>query len=153
MTATLNFGVTRGFADTIVRSRAAQKTDSRGLPVPQRDWATADTLTVIGVTVQPLSSREARGNDVRAVTTEYVLITPARRGDVDIQRGDRITWNSRTLEVIGDPDRWPAILGGIDHVEAILQAAPPYAGAGGDTTDSQLAAGGQGAASGYGWSL
>lgn len=148
--ATVNLGVAPGFMETIVRQRAEHRTDRNGLPVVQRDWDNADELTVIGVAVQPLSSREAQASDARAVTTQWVLITRPR-GDVDVARGDRVVWSGRTLEVIAEPERWPAVIGGVDHVEAVLQEAPPWPGAGGDTTDGHLQAGMQGAATGAGW--
>jgi hypothetical protein len=150
----LSFGLTPGFMETIVRQRAAQLTDTDGLLLPQRDWANLDDLDelqVIGVAVQPVTSGESRASDTRAVTTQWVLITPPRRGDVDVQRGDRLVVGARTFEVVADPDRWPAVTGGIDHVEAILEAAPPWAGAGGDTLDGHLQAATQGASTGQGW--
>jgi head-tail adaptor len=145
---TLNLGATRGFTETIVRLRAPQRTNSDGLPVVQRDWTDTSELTVIGVNVQPLSSREAVAGDARTVTTTLVLITRPR-SDVDITVGDRILWQGRTLEVVAEPEKWPAPGGGVDHVEAILQSAPPWPGAGGDTTSGHTRAGAQTAAVGW----
>ena len=148
--ASVNLGLAPGFTETVTRLRASRRTDSNGLPVVQRDWATADDLEIIGVAVQPLTSRESTAVDARAVTTQWVLITRPR-GDVDIQQGDRIEWSGRTLEVVAEPERWPAVIGGVDHVEAVLQVAPPWPGAGGDTTDGHIDAARQGAAAGLGW--
>ena len=139
------------FSETVTRLRAAQRVDSHGLPVAQRDWDNADPLTISGVHVQPLSSRESRGSDVRMVTSEWILISRPRGGDLDIIRADRIQWGVHTFEIIGDPERWPALAGGIDHVEITLQMSPPYAGAGGDSADGQTQAAESGAAASYGW--
>ena len=146
----VNLGVAPGYMETVIRQRGAQLTDSNGLPVVQRDWASPDELQVIGVAVQPMSSRELTDAGWRSVTTGWVLITRPR-GDVDVQRSDRIVWGTRTLEIVGDPERWPAVVGGVDHVEAVMQLAPPWLGAGGDTTDGHLAAAMRGATVGQGW--
>ena len=147
---TVNLGLAPGFMETVVRQRGPQRTDSNGLPVVQRDWDYPDELEIIGVAVQPLSSRELTDAGWRSVTTGWVLITRPRC-DVDVQRDDRIRWGTRTLEVVAEPERWPAVIGGIDHVEAVMQAAPPWPGAGGDTTDGHIAAAKSGAAVGLGW--
>lgn len=144
----LNLGATRGFPETIVRERAPQRANSDGLPVVQRDWTDVDELQVIGVSVQPLGSREGNRGDARTVTTNLVVVTRPR-SDVDIAAGDRIRWNGRTFEVVAEPEKWPHPTGGVDHVEAVMQAAPPWPGAGGDTTDGHLSAGAQTAAAGW----
>lgn len=84
-----------------------------------RDWTNATRTDVDGVSVQPATSTE----DVRdreLLTNTYKLFTDRGR-DIDLLATDRIEWNGMTLQVDGDPNRWPAPGGGVHHVEAALK--------------------------------
>jgi hypothetical protein len=72
-----------------------------------------------GVSVQPAGSTE----DVRdreLLVGKYMLYT-SRGFDIDLLATDRVEWNGITLQVDGDPNRWPAPGGGVHHVEAALK--------------------------------
>lgn len=84
-----------------------------------RDWTNATRTAYPGVCVQPVSSTE----DVRdreLLIGKYTLFT-SRGQDIDLLATDRIEWNGITLQVDGDPNRWPAPGGGVHHVEALLK--------------------------------
>lgn len=84
-----------------------------------RDWTTATRTAYDGVCVQPVSSTE----DVRdreLLVGRFTLFT-SRGSDIDLLATDRVEWNGITLQVDGDPNRWPMPGGGIHHVEASLK--------------------------------
>ena len=140
-----------GFAQTVVRQRAVKRTNADGLPVEQRDWDNADEVTLSGLNVQPLGSRESMGSDVRTVISQWLLMNAPGAGDLDLLVGDRVVVDGRVMDLVAEPERWPALSGGIDHVEAILTVTPPGPGAGGDTTSGHIQAAATGAAVGRGW--
>lgn len=103
--------------DTVTVLRAPLVADRYGSQV--RDWTAAARTDVDGVSIQPSGSIE----DVRdreLVTNTYTLFT-SRGQDIDLLATDRVQWNGITLQVDGDPNRWPAPGGGVHHVEAKLK--------------------------------
>lgn len=134
-----------GFPHSIVVLDAEQRTGVDGMPVEQRDWANARETAYSGVLVQPLSSREAMATNAREVTSQWLLVS--RPGlDLDIVVGNRVAWDGDVYDVVAKPEKWPALGGGVHHVEVVLQSAPPVPGAGSDTTEGHLAAGARAAA-------
>ena len=84
-----------------------------------RDWDNAVRTDVDGVSIQPAATTE----DVRdreLLTNRFTLFT-SRGRDIDLLATDRVQWNGLTLQVDGDPNRWPAPGGGVHHVEAALK--------------------------------
>lgn len=84
-----------------------------------RDWTNPARTDVAGVSIQPATTTE----DVRdreQLANTYQLFTP-RGIDLDLLATDRVEWNGRVLQVVGDPNRWPAPGGGVHHVEATLK--------------------------------
>ena len=140
-----------GFDREIIRQRADRRLNNDGLPVEQRGWANAGELTLYGMHVQPLSSRETFQNDARQVVSQWVVLNAPGTGDIDVQVGDRLVIDGRITDVIAEPERWPSPMGGIDHVEVAVQITPPGAGAGGNTSEGQIAAAEGQAATGQGW--
>lgn len=103
--------------DTVIVIRAPLAANRYGGQL--RDWTTATRTTVDGVSVQPAASTE----DVRdreLLVNTYTLFTTRGR-DIDLLATDRVQWNGLVLQVVGDPNRWPAPGGGIHHVEAALK--------------------------------
>ena len=129
-----------GYPHTVTVVRASFATDANGTPVAQRLWENATRTTVRNVSVQPGRTSQRPQNDQYRVETTWDLIS-APRTNPDIRNGDRIEWDGRSLLVVGEPRRWPGLAGGVDHVEAVLQDAPPEPGEGGDTAAGQLASG------------
>ena len=103
--------------DTVTVVRAPLATGRYGGQT--RDWTNAVRTPYPGVCVQPVSSTE----DVRdreLLIGKYTLFT-SRGQDIDLLATDRVEWNGLTLQVDGDPNRWPAPGGGVHHVEASLK--------------------------------
>jgi hypothetical protein len=110
-------------AETVVVQRAAPLLDSSGAPTPQRDWDNATETTLTGVSVQPEGTTEARDAGGVEVTAQWRLFT--RRGtSADFRAGDRVVWDGRTLDVVGDPQRWAGPFGGSHHWEVVLREQP-----------------------------
>lgn len=85
-----------------------------------RDWTTPSRTDVDGVSIQPtVSTEDVRDRELLVNT--YTLFT-SRGRDIDLLATDRVEWNGTVLQVVGDPNRWPAPGGGVHHVEATLRA-------------------------------
>jgi hypothetical protein len=103
--------------DTVTVVRAPLVADRYGGKI--RDWPSAARTAYTGISVQPAGSTE----DVRdreQVNDRFTLFT-SRGSDIDLLATDRVEWNGITLQVDGNPDRWPAPGGGVHHVEATLK--------------------------------
>lgn len=103
--------------DTVTVVRAPLAADRYGGKV--RDWPSATRTAYAGISIQPAGSTE----DVRdreLLIGRYTLFT-SRGQDIDLLATDRVEWNGITLQVDGDPNRWPAPGGGVHHVEAALK--------------------------------
>lgn len=111
-------------AETVVFERAPFVVDDEGGVGPQRNWSAKTTWTVTGVSVQPLDTAEVR--DLRGVeiTAQWRLYTRNGQG-LTVTEGDRVVWDGRTLEVVGDPQVWKAPYGGVHHYELLLREQPP----------------------------
>lgn len=110
--------------ETVTVQRAPALVDGQGNVTPQRDWANATSATYEGVSVQPASTRETWDAQGVAVTVDWQLFT--RPGQVvDIRADDRVLWDGRTLEVVGEPQVWKhPTRAGVHHVEVMLRARP-----------------------------
>lgn len=84
-----------------------------------RDWTAPARTEVVGVSIQPANTTEDVRDREQLVNT-WSLFTP-RGIDLDLLATDRVEWNGRILQVVGDPNRWPAPGGGVHHVEATLK--------------------------------
>lgn len=110
--------------DIVVFQRAAARKDAQGAATLQRAWENATSRVYEGCTVQPLSSTEAWAASGIGVTESLVVFGP-RGVDMDVQAGDRALWAGKTLEVDGEPERWPTPRGGVHHWEIRLRGQPP----------------------------
>lgn len=110
--------------ETVVVERAPALVDGQGNPTPQRDWANATSTTYEGVSVQPASTQETWDARGVAVTVDLMLYT--RPGQVvDIRADDRVLWDGRTLEVVGEPQVWKhPMRAGVHHLEVMLRSRP-----------------------------
>lgn len=103
--------------ETITVLRAPLVADRYGGQI--RDWTNATRTDVDGVSIQPAATTEDI-RDRELLVNTYNLFT-SRGQDIDLLATDRIAWNGLTLQVDGDPNRWPAPGGGVHHVEAKLK--------------------------------
>lgn len=86
------------------------------------DWSNPERQEVTGVHVQPAAQTEDVTSEARSmVTTGWRLYT--NHGDLDLRADDRVVWNGRELDVIGEVARWPHPMrpGQIHHIEAYLE--------------------------------
>lgn len=107
------------FTDTVVILRAAVTTGRYGDAVP--NWSTVTRTTVTDVSIQPagaLVDAERVDGTRDSTTSRWLAYTPIGSGDLDVCATDRIEYAGRTLEVDGEPRRWPnPITGGVSKVE------------------------------------
>ena len=80
-----------------------------------RDWAHA-TRTVEPAEVQQLGSTEDVVLQQRTETRWRLFLRPT----AVLAAADRVEWDGKTLEVVGEPDR-PRLGGRPHHVEAVLR--------------------------------
>jgi hypothetical protein len=109
--------------ESVTVQRAAPLLDSLGAVTPQRDWDNASSVMLTGVSVQPEGTSEARDAGGVEVTAQWRLFTQ-RGASADFRTGDRVIWDGRTLDVVGDPQRWPGPFGGTHHWEVLLREQP-----------------------------
>lgn len=110
------------FHQTVVRVRAPMVRDRYGNE--QRDWASADRLTVTRVNIQPAGTPPRSDEDTqdRQTTVTAWTLQTAEGADVDLLETDRVEYDGMTLEVDGKVGRWPDPFGpGVHHVEARLK--------------------------------
>jgi hypothetical protein len=109
------------FLDSFVRVRPAWKTTIHNQRVA--DWDNADRhLYERSATIQPRSTTETTLDDRNQVVTGWRL--SSRPGvTIDLGPTDRIEWNGRLLEVIGDVAAWPHPIrpDAVHHIEVDLQ--------------------------------
>lgn len=81
-----------------------------------RDWPNA-TQTVEPADVQQVGSTEDVVLQQRTETRWRVFLRPT----AVLTAADRLEWDGKTLEVVGEPDR-PRLGGRIHHTEAVVRA-------------------------------
>lgn len=123
--------------------RAARLRDDTGTLTPQSDWENATQFQVNNVSVQPVQTDENRGSG-QIIPSETWRLFSARGTDIDIQVGDRVIWRGRTLDVVGNPQRWHGLPGTTHHAEILLRSSAPTpiaaAGVAGNLRQAQEAA-------------
>lgn len=105
------------FDQTLVRVRAATRTDRGGNQV--EDWSpgAVTRLTVERVSVQPASQVEVTTAERTALVTGWrAQSSPGT--DPDVRARDRVEWNGMILQVVGEIARWTdPISGAVHHAE------------------------------------
>ncbi|HLL68815.1 MAG TPA: hypothetical protein VK453_24340 [Micromonosporaceae bacterium] len=105
-------------ADTITVLRAELTVTERYGSKRHRDWSTATSTTVSGVSVQPFTAVEQTADREHAATRLRLFAPPT----LDLAATDRVVWRGTTFEVDGEPARWfDTDTGAAEHVEAVLK--------------------------------
>jgi hypothetical protein len=112
-------------AETGYRVRAARLVDSSGATTPQRDWDNATRTLVERLSIQPQGTTEGRDAGGVEVTAQWLLIDRTSPAGFWVA-GDRFEWSGdgRSLDVVGDPQRWAGPSGGTHHWEVVLREQP-----------------------------
>ncbi|MEU6437426.1 hypothetical protein ABZ874_24255 [Streptomyces albidoflavus] len=84
------------------------------------DWADPVRLPVGGVNVQPAGGSTEDPEGKQVTVSGWRLYTP-RGMDLDLRETDRVEAWGTTMQVVGKVARWPALGGGVHHVEADLR--------------------------------
>lgn len=96
--------------------RAPVVTDRRNDAV--RDWANATRTTARGWIAQAAQSISSEQRDGTAVVSEWTVVVPA---DTDINAHDRVEWDGRIFDVIGEPNRGFTPSGAAHHKEVQMR--------------------------------
>jgi hypothetical protein len=83
----------------------------------RRDWASATSHTLSGVSVQPMAATEATVDREYTATHLALYALPG----ADLLAADRVVWRGVTYEVDGPPATWFDLGGVADHVEAVIK--------------------------------
>ncbi|MFE3657276.1 hypothetical protein [Streptomyces sp. NPDC059165] len=111
------------FHQSIVRLRAGVKQDRGGNTIPDWSEGAVSSLTVSSVSVQPSSQEETPDETRTAVTTGWRVIS-APGVDADIRANDRILWDGKALEIVGEVARHQQFLdGSTHHIEFFVRRA------------------------------
>jgi hypothetical protein len=111
------------FHQSFVRVRAGTKTDRGGNTVPDWSPAATDRITVHQVSVQPTTQTEEASASRTAVVTGWQVIS-APGVDVDVRSDDRIEWDGKLLEIVGEVARYlDFVHGSTHHVEFAMRRA------------------------------
>lgn len=111
------------FHQSIVRLRAGSKTDRGGNTIPDWSEGAVSSLTVRQVSVQPTTQTEQADESRTAVVTGWQVIS-APGVDADIRFDDRIQWDGKTLEIVGEVARFQDFMdGSTHHIEFAMRRA------------------------------
>lgn len=104
---------------TITRLRAKTTTDRYGNTV--LDWSAPDPLVLDHVSVQPGVFAEPESNGRDPVVTMWTIYSDEGY-DLDITEADRILYEGKPYEVVGEVQRFQApITGALDHVQVVIR--------------------------------
>lgn len=101
--------------DTVTRLRPGT-IDRRGSLEP--DWSKASSLEIPGCSIQPGGTSLSQDGRVLAISDGFTGYFPPA---ADVQAGDRITFNGKTYQVIGEPRPWTSPTGRASSLQATLE--------------------------------
>ena len=101
--------------DTVTRIRPATK-ESRGSLIP--DWSKATSLSISGCSMQPTSTTLSQDGRILGVSDGYTCYLPPGS---DIAAGDKIQFDGKDYQIIGEPRQWKSPTGRVTHIQAQLE--------------------------------
>ncbi|MFF3671691.1 hypothetical protein [Microtetraspora malaysiensis] len=112
------------FNATATVVRPAWQADRYGDQIP--DWSAAERRELSGLCIQPsaqvLVANEQITADGRDVRMTHWRVYTALGTDADVLATDRIEWEGRTFEVVGEVARWPhPLTGQVHHIEFTIE--------------------------------
>ena len=115
------------FHQTAVRVRAGVRYDRAGNPITDWSEEAVSRLPLTGLNIASRSQdlgEETDTGGTRATAGWWLQTRPGV--DADIEAGDRVEWDGLTLDVDGDPMRWPdPFTGRVHHVKVALTRTTP----------------------------
>ena len=107
--------IPRWCKDTIIRIRPGTKT-SRGSTIP--DWENLDTLEIGGCSVQPASTGLSQDGRVLGISEGMTCFFPP---ETDIAAGDKIRYEGKEYQIIGEPKTWKSPTGRVSSIQASIE--------------------------------
>ena len=103
--------------DTVVRVRPGT-IDRRGSTEP--DWSAdkVNELTITGCSVQPATTTLSQDGRVLGITDIWTCFFPP---GADVAAGDKIIWNSKDYQLMGEPRIWTSPTGMVSSIQASLE--------------------------------
>jgi len=101
--------------DTVTRVRPGTK-DSRGSLIP--DWSKATSLSITGCSMQPAGTSLSQDGRVLAVSDGYTCYFPPGS---DVIAGDKIQFDGKDYQIIGEPRVWNSPTGRVSSIQAQLE--------------------------------
>lgn len=101
--------------DTVTRVRPGTK-DSRGSLIP--DWSKATSLSITGCSMQPAGTSLSQDGRVLAVSDGYTCYFPPGS---DVIAGDKIQYDGKDYQIIGEPRVWNSPTGRVSSIQAQLE--------------------------------
>jgi hypothetical protein len=103
--------------DTVTRIRPAT-IDRRGSTVP--DWSPdkVNELQISGCSVQPATTTLSQDGRVLGITDAWTCYFPP---DADVAAGDKIMWNGKDYQLMGEPRIWTSPTGVVSSIQAQLE--------------------------------
>lgn len=103
--------------DSVVRIRPGTTT-RRGSTEP--DWSSdkVNELTITGCSVQPATTTLSQDGRVLGITDVWNCFFPP---GADVAAGDKIRWNGKDYQLMGEPRIWTSPTGMVSSVQASLE--------------------------------
>ena len=102
-------------ADTVTRIRPGTK-DSRGSLIP--DWTKATSLSIAGCSMQPATTSLSQDGRILGISEGYTCFFPP---GADVAAGDKIQFDGKDYQIIGEPKVWRSPTGRVSSVQAQLE--------------------------------
>jgi hypothetical protein len=101
--------------DTVTRIRPGQ-IERRGSIEP--DWTHPTEVQISGCSVQPATTSLTQDGRVLGITDVYTCYFPP---GVDVAAGDKIRFNGKDYQLMGEPHEWRSPTGAVSSIQAQLE--------------------------------
>ena len=101
--------------DTVTRVRPGTK-ESRGSNVP--DWTKATSTTITGCSMQPAATTLSQDGRILGISEGYTCYFPP---GADVAAGDKIQYDGKDYQIIGEPRLWKSPTGRVSSLQAQLE--------------------------------
>lgn len=103
--------------DTVKRIRPAT-VERRGSTEPDWSQDKVSEKTITGCSIQPSTTVLSQDGRVLGITDAWTAYFPP---DADVAAGDKIMWNSKAYQLMGEPRVWTSPTGMVSSIQAQLE--------------------------------
>lgn len=106
--------------DTILRIRAGRITRRGSV---EMDWSNTIDAEIAGCSMQPIFAGNtdttlSQENRTLGITDVYTCFLPPQ---ADVMAGDKIVYEGKEFQIIGEPRKWSSPTGRVSHIQVQLQ--------------------------------